>query len=377
MKPRPKVKPWAFIVRPGFESDLISEIPETYQPESPAEGIVVASARPRDGAGWSTTAYAQQAMETLGKPVQAHSELLADALTREIISIYPQSKSIPWTIQVVSPPSSLPHDPRRKRAREIDERIAEALDARLDRRIAEGYVEEPEEAERIAQIWLIDEETAITGFTRTKDAVSVFPAGKPRVEAFADAPSKSGLKLQEAFQWLNLEPSRGETVVDLGAAPGSWSQIMLSYQTKLIAVDRQNLTIPLPKKKAEFVQGNVFQFSPPETVDWLLIDVAQRPLDLAKLVAKWGRHSWARQMMVNFKMPEKNRADMLQRITKVLIDAGWKGLKIRQLYYSKNEVMIFGWLDPKLIQRGWLASFDEMKRRRDSAPKPKGRRNRR
>jgi len=374
---RPKAKPWAFVVRPGFESELISEIPDNYQPESPAEGIVVASARPSDGSGWSTIAFAQQAMETLGKPIEAHSELLADALTNEINSIYPQKRSIPWTIQVVSPPSSATHDPRRKRAREIDARIAEALDARLDRRIAEAFVDDPAEAERIAQVWLIDEDTAITGFTRSKDCISIFPAGKPHIEPLPDAPSKSGLKLQEAFQWLNLEPSRGETVVDLGAAPGAWAQVMLSYNTKLIAVDRQNLKITLPKKKAEYVQGNAFQFSPSETVDWMLVDMAQRPLDLAKLAAKWGRHSWARQMLISFKMPDKNRVEMLQRILKILTDAGWKGIKARQLYYNKNEVTVFGWLDPKLVQRGRIASFDEMKKRRDAAPKPKGRRNRR
>ena len=37
------------------------------------------------------------------------------------------------------------------------------------------------------------------------------------------APSRSYLKIEEAYGILGREPAQGETVADLGAAPGGWS----------------------------------------------------------------------------------------------------------------------------------------------------------
>jgi 23S rRNA (cytidine2498-2'-O)-methyltransferase len=376
-KPRRRTRPWAFLTRAGFEKELLVELGDQVNPQIAGPGIVVAAARPRQDAQWGALAFAHQAMETDGKPIDAHPELIADVLFKEITAIYPRKRPVPWTIQVVCPDSKESQDPRRPVARAIDEVIAEALDARLPREIADAYVDDPVDAERLAQVWIVDPETVAVGFTHTHEALSRFPGGRPPQKTKEEAPAKSAVKLEEAFEWLNLEPGRSETVVDLGAAPGGWTSVLLRHKARVIAVDRQALKIELPKKKAVYVQGNAFQFSPPETVDWVFADLAQRPMDVAKLLAKWGRHVWARQMVVSFKLPTKDRAETLHQLIEVIQSGGWKGVQARQLYHDKNEVTVFAWLDPKIAIQGRQASFDEMKRDRDSNPKPKGRRRRR
>jgi len=376
-KPRRRTRPWAFLTRAGFESELVSELDSRTNPETIADGLVVAGARPRTEGQWEALAFAHQAMETEGKPVSAHPELIADALHKEISGLYPRQRPVPWTIQVVCPDSKLTKDPRRPVAKSIDEAIAEALDARLPRAVANAYVDDPLEAERLAQVWIVDPETVVTGFTHVHDSLSRYPGGRPPTSKARNAVSKSAVKLEEAFQWLNLTPSKGETVVDLGAAPGGWTSVLLKEKARVIAVDRQTLKIELPKRRAAFIQGNAFHYAPPETVDWVFVDLAQRPLDVAKLVAKWGRHVWARQVVVSFKLPMKSKAETLHRLISVIQSGGWCDVQARQLYHDKNEVTVFAWLDPKIAIQGRKASFNEMKKSRDETPKPKGRRRRR
>lgn len=376
-KPRRRTKPWAFLARAGFETELAQELDLATNPEMIAEGLVVAAARPRHEGQWNALAFAHQAMETDGKPVAAHIEMVADALNKHILVFYPRERPVPWTIQVVCPDSKLSADPRRAVAKAIDESIAEALDARLSRDIANAYVDDPLEAERIAQVWVVDPETVVTGFTHIHDCLSIHPGGRPPRDETENEVSKSSVKLKEAFAWLNLSPSKGETVVDLGAAPGGWTSVLLKEKTRVIAVDRNPLKIELPKRRAVFIEHNAFFYAPPETVDWVFVDLAQRPLDVAKLVAKWGRHVWARQVLVSFKLPMKSKAATLKELIKTIESGGWRDVQARQLYHDKNEVTVFAWLDPKIAIQGRKASFKEMKAKRDSGPRKTGQRRKR
>lgn len=51
------------------------------------------------------------------------------------------------------------------------------------------------------------------------------------------APSRSYLKVEEAYIVLGREPQAGETVVDLGAAPGGWSYSAAKRGATVVAID--------------------------------------------------------------------------------------------------------------------------------------------
>jgi 23S rRNA (uridine2552-2'-O)-methyltransferase len=88
--------------------------------------------------------------------------------------------------------------------------------------------------------------------------------------------SRAAFKLRELAQQDRLMLP-GMTVVDLGSAPGGWSQIaaeMVGPKGRVVAVDMLEMA-PLPR--VEFIQGD---FSEDQTLERLEQALAGRPVDL-------------------------------------------------------------------------------------------------
>jgi 23S rRNA (cytidine2498-2'-O)-methyltransferase len=226
---------------------------------------------------------------------------------------------------------------------------------RQDLRVAETG--EGKEAQRLVQVWPIDRERALSGLTMIEHALTGTAGGRIRMKRPTNAASRAGLKLEEAIAWIGVGPEKGDLCVDLGAAPGGWSQVAVRRGATVIAVDPAEVKAELPRQWFTQVKLNAFEFAPSETMDWLLCDMAWRPLEVAQLVSKWGRRVWARQFIANFKLPMKKKVEILRKITSALEAAGWRGLRARQLYFDRDEVTIYGWLDPKIVVTGIKPPF--------------------
>jgi 23S rRNA (cytidine2498-2'-O)-methyltransferase len=157
-----------------------------------------------------------------------------------------------------------------------------------------------------------------------------------------ESPSRAAMKLEEALDGLPFEPARGDVCVDLGAAPGGWTQRLVSRGAKVIAVDPAKLMPELASNpRVRHVQESAFAFAPEEPADWLFCDMAWRPLEVAQLLAKWGRRGWASHLVANIKLPMNDKNPILLRVRHTLTeDGGWKGLTVRQLYHDRDEVTV-------------------------------------
>jgi 23S rRNA (cytidine2498-2'-O)-methyltransferase len=180
----------------------------------------------------------------------------------------------------------------------------------------------------------------LCAFSRELTVKGADPVGGPkRMKREADALSRASLKVDEALEWLGDAPGRGETCVDLGAAPGGWTQRLLARGAKVIAVDPAKLKVP-PSSRLKHVQDSAFRFQPQEPVEWLFCDMAWRPLEVAQLLAKWGRHRWAIRVVANIKLPMQEKWPMLDRVRETLSQGGWRDVKMRQLYHDRDEVTL-------------------------------------
>ncbi|MGA9524688.1 MAG: SAM-dependent methyltransferase, partial [Myxococcaceae bacterium] len=140
---------------------------------------------------------------------------------------------------------------------------------------------------------------------------------------------------------LTHEPGRGEQCVDLGAAPGGWTQRLVERGARVIAVDPANLSPELTRHpKVRHVKESAFAFEPEEPVDWLFCDMAWRPLEVAQLLAKWARRGWATHLVANIKLPMKDKNPILWRVRQTLEQGGWRELRMRQLYHDRDEVTV-------------------------------------
>lgn len=177
-----------------------------------------------------------------------------------------------------------------------------------------------------------------------------WPMGIPRLRNPRDAPSRSTLKLDEAFQVLLSADERarwlheGQSAVDLGAAPGGWTYQLVRRGMRVTAVDRGRLDRRLLEAGAvEHLLEDAFTYRPKRPVDWLVCDVVEQPRRIADLVARWAIAGWCRRAIFNLKLPMKRRYQEVCRSRALIADrleqAGIRhGLRFKQLYHDRDEV---------------------------------------
>lgn len=197
-------------------------------------------------------------------------------------------------------------------------------------------------SEPLVQIAVTSRERAFVGAQPVSEVASTWPGGRARMKLPAGAPSRATAKLQEALSWIGIAPGPGEVCVDLGAAPGGWTFVLLAKRARVIAVDRAAMAPALARdRRLTHVRENAFDFRPDEPVDWLLCDMVHKPAEVARLIARWGREGLARLVVANLKLPMKKRVPAVAEACRVVRAGGWKDLRTRQLYHDRDEITLF------------------------------------
>ncbi|HXG46459.1 MAG TPA: SAM-dependent methyltransferase [Methylomirabilota bacterium] len=175
-----------------------------------------------------------------------------------------------------------------------------------------------------------------------RQVVSPFAKGEIPVAEDKSAPSRAFAKLVEAELRLGRRIGPGETCVDLGASPGSWTYVAVQRGARVVAVDRSPLREDLMRTPlVRFEQGNAFTFEPPTPVDWLLCDVIAAPERSMKLLLQWLRRRWMRHFVVTIKFKgtgDYAQLDLLKREAPSLATS----FHLTHLCANRNEVCAFG-----------------------------------
>jgi hypothetical protein len=168
-----------------------------------------------------------------------------------------------------------------------------------------------------------------------------WPAGSPPVADDRTPPSRAYRKLEEAFQWMGAAPRKGETCVDLGAAPGSWTVMAARRGAHVIAVDRAPLAPEVARLPGvTTVAGNAFTYEPARPVDWLLSDVVCEPARALALVDEWLGQARCRHLVVTIKFKGRDHYDALAALEPILARAHPAFARVKQLAHNKNEVTV-------------------------------------
>lgn len=176
------------------------------------------------------------------------------------------------------------------------------------------------------------------------------PMGIPRLRMPKSAPSRSTLKLDEAINWFFEKEQQsswfkpGMHAVDLGAAPGGWSWQLVNRGLLVTAVDNGPMDKALMSTgMVEHLRNDAFTYKAASKIHWLVCDMAERPLHVSRLIARWFTQKDCQAAIFNLKLPMKKRylsvlecKDLLNR---ELSKAGIKHtLHIKQLYHDREEV---------------------------------------
>jgi 23S rRNA (cytidine2498-2'-O)-methyltransferase len=175
-----------------------------------------------------------------------------------------------------------------------------------------------------------------------RHAISRFPGGQVEVPSDRLAPSRAFQKLAECELRLGREIGAGETCVDLGASPGSWSYWALARGASVVAVDRSPLREDLMRHpRLTFVQGDAFRYRPSAAVDWLLCDVIAFPERTLELMCAWLAARWCRNFCITVKFRGRDDYAVLERF-KAELARLTPHFCLRRLSANKNEVMACG-----------------------------------
>ena len=225
--------------------------------------------------------------------------------------------------------------------------LARALAPRVAHGLRERGLIEPRAPNRV-RVFLIDGNTAFVGFGDRADDGD-WPMGIPRLRMPHGAPSRSTLKLAEAFMsFLGDEESTlvraGMRAADLGAAPGGWTWQLAQRGLKVTAVDNGALKGDVAiHPGVTHVRADGLAWRPRTPVDWLVCDIVLQPIRIAALVADWIADGAAERAMFNLKLPMKRRYAEVQRCGALIGERltharGRYDLRFRQLYHDREEV---------------------------------------
>jgi 23S rRNA (cytidine2498-2'-O)-methyltransferase len=176
--------------------------------------------------------------------------------------------------------------------------------------------------------------------------------GIPRLKFPSNAPSRSTLKLEEAFVTFLKDHEQKELLkngllaVDLGAAPGGWTYQFVTRHIYVTAVDNGSMDKQLlDSGLVHHVKADGFKYIPPKPVHWMVCDMVEKPSLVAKLVTKWIVNKWAKNIIFNLKLPMKKRREEVELCLKNLVEECHAAhihvrVQCKQLYHDREEVTV-------------------------------------
>ncbi len=187
-------------------------------------------------------------------------------------------------------------------------------------------------------VWFVD-------FQRAYVARSAWCNGQRRMADDPEAPSRSYLKVEEAYGILGREPAAGERVADLGAAPGGWSFSAARHGATVIAIDNGPLKGgALDNPLIEHLRSDAFHFVPRPPVDWLFCDLLEEPHQVIDLVlSPWVERRWCRWFVMNLKFGRVDAVALLRQLRSPQSPlAGVHRWHVRHLFHDREEFTVTG-----------------------------------
>ena len=189
-------------------------------------------------------------------------------------------------------------------------------------------------------------------FGRAFVSRDAFIQGPRRMADDSLAPSRSYLKVEEAYVVLGREPQAGETVCDLGAAPGGWSYSAAKRGARVVAIDNGPLKGgALDHPQIEHRREDAFKFAPPDSApfDWLFCDMVEDPHHVQQnIVEPWLARRWCRHFVINLKFGRVDPIALLRelRAANSPFAKHAPATRISHLYHDREEFTLVGSIHP-------------------------------
>ncbi|MBA4494302.1 SAM-dependent methyltransferase [Paenactinomyces guangxiensis] len=229
------------------------------------------------------------------------------------------------------------NNPKAYKRFEVNETISNAVEAL-------GYVLNVSQPEQVVSIVLSDERGYL-GISPVNRNLSAWAGGKHRFAQEKGQISRAEFKLLEAIDVFDVPIPKHGTAIDLGAAPGGWTRVLLKYNFKVYAVDPAELHQSL-KRYPQVVHfketAQVFlKRHSGLKVDLIVNDMR---MDVKESVSLMGEIRQSLKAggyaIMTLKLQKKQiRKTVNQAIAQ--LERWYQILGVRQLFHNRSEVTVF------------------------------------
>ena len=344
---------WLLYCRPGFEKDLSAELAD--KTAHAGQGGYPIAAR--------DSGHVRFVLDPEAPANEVHLALPLEALVfaRQSLVAFPPLEALPrddrlsaivdlvvasgWSFESIW--QETPDTNEEKALAGLMKALRKPLESTLSKR---GALRRKAGGRRLHLFW--------TAGDRVQLAMS-FPGnraehlgGIPRLKFPREAPSRSTLKLEEAWHVFvprEAWPTRlsdSMQAADLGAAPGGWTDQLVRKGMYVYAIDNGPMDDALMASgQVEHLREDGFVWQPPMRLDWLVCDIVDKPMRVIDMVERWLVAPWCHEAIFNLKLPMKKRWDevsrCLERLASSLDQAGIRArIRCRHLYHDREEVTV-------------------------------------
>lgn len=206
-----------------------------------------------------------------------------------------------------------------------------------------GWLPVTRDPQQVLSVTLV-RQLGYLGLSTPADNLSPWPGGEVHYQR-EGAVSRAGHKLEEALAVFAIPLPPGGRALDLGAAPGGWTQVLLRHGLQVTAVDT---AAPDPALLGHpglaWLPRNARSVTvAPASLDLLTCDMNWQPLPTARLVAalaarglRPGGHG-----ILTVKLTHGHPLRTCREVRETLARAGLAVHGIKQLYHNRDEVTVW------------------------------------
>nr|WP_181438849.1 SAM-dependent methyltransferase [Paenibacillus sambharensis] len=214
------------------------------------------------------------------------------------------------------------------------------LDAVLDELDSEPVMQNPD---IILSIYAAGEEL-LAGWGTPGELLSDWPGGAVRFQREEEQISRAKFKLLEAERAFGLHLEDYKEALDIGAAPGGWTSLLLERGCAVTAVDPADLHPSLmDHPRLAYFKKNAGEVKfRPDTFDLLVCDMSWSPMLMVKLVldlqASLERGGTA---IITIKLMHRKPLQTIRDVIRKLEESSFKLLKAKQLFHNRDEITLY------------------------------------
>lgn len=213
------------------------------------------------------------------------------------------------------------------------------LDAVLDEIGAEPVIRD---AEVILTLFAAETEL-LAGWGTPAQLLSDWPGGAVRFQREEGQISRAKFKLLEAERTFGLQLADHRNALDIGAAPGGWTSLLLERGLRVTAVDPAELhpTLAGHPRLTHLKQNASDVKLPRGSVDLLVCDMSWSPMLMAKLVLELAPAlAYDADAVITVKLMHRKP---LQTIRDVIakLETAFELRKAKQLFHNRDEITLY------------------------------------